>query len=78
MTVADVCANCKAPLPEDQSADNRYCATCAAAWTGGNDAGATTAERCANCAAPLPADQPADNRYCATCTASWTRGKASR
>jgi hypothetical protein len=35
MTVTSRCANCEAPLPPDQPADNQYCAKCTAAWQRG-------------------------------------------
>jgi DNA-directed RNA polymerase subunit RPC12/RpoP len=79
-TVPGHCANCGAQLPPDQPADNRYCATCSAAWRQGaaEDPPMTVPGDCANCGAQLPPDQPADNRYCATCSAAWRRGTAER
>ena len=77
MTVASHCGNCKAPLPPDQPADNRYCGTCTAAWQGGPTT-SPVAGTCANCKTPLPTDQPTDNRYCAKCTAAWQRGQSTR
>jgi hypothetical protein len=79
-TVPGQCANFGAQLPSDQPADNRYCATCSAAWRRGtaDDPPGTGPSRCANFGAQLPSDQPADNRYCATCSAAWRRGTAAR
>jgi hypothetical protein len=35
MTDSRRCANCKAELPSDYPAENRYCAKCTAAWQKG-------------------------------------------
>ena len=89
MVTMGQCANCGAPLPSDQPADNRYCGKCAAAWQRGPTAGEQSATveddstrtkrgQCANCGAPLPSDQPADNRYCGKCAAAWQRGPTAR
>jgi predicted RNA-binding Zn-ribbon protein involved in translation (DUF1610 family) len=83
------CANCAAPLPQDQPAGHHYCAKCAAAWQGGDaredqrgpvedDLTRTDSGQCANCGAALPQDQPAGHHYCAKCAAAWQRGNAAR
>jgi hypothetical protein len=88
MTEPRQCANCKASLPADYPADNRYCAACTAKWQRGpatqkrtgtfaDEAAQTVAGHCANCKAPLPPDHPADNPYCASCSARWWAGRAA-
>lgn len=87
--MAGKCANCGAPLPEDQPAGHQYCARCAAAWQAGQarrqkgagveqDAAPPSEGRCANCGTPLPPDQPAGHQYCAKCAAKWHAGNAAR
>lgn len=89
MTEPGQCANCGTPLPAGQPAGHHYCASCAAAWSGGDaqrgegaaageDAAPAGGGQCANCQAPLPADQPAGHHYCASCAAAWQRGQAKR
>jgi predicted RNA-binding Zn-ribbon protein involved in translation (DUF1610 family) len=89
MTESGQCANGGATLLPSQSADSRYCATCAAAYWREASArkqpaavedGATLADgdQCANCGTPLTPDQHAENRYCAKCTAAWQQGRTAR
>jgi predicted RNA-binding Zn-ribbon protein involved in translation (DUF1610 family) len=89
MTDPGNCANCGAPLPPDQRAESRYCATCSVAyWRGAaapekpapveDDATRTEPASCANCGTPLQPGQPADSQYCAKCTAAWQRGPSAR